>query len=81
MVASALKRQPVMTLRGRGSQRTRAFPWRPEYAERERLEVLHDGSEMELVARTGEAPKPHALEAMVGLQMRKPHLDPLSLIS
>ena len=55
--------------------------WRAEYPQRERLEVLHDGSEMELVARTGEAPKPHSLEAMVDLQMGKPHLDPLSLIS
>jgi hypothetical protein len=45
------------------------------------LSFLHNGSEMELVAPTREAPKPHALEAIVDLQMRKPHLDPLSLIS
>ena len=36
---------------------------------------------MELVARTRKPPEPHALEAMVGLQMREPHLDPLSLVS
>jgi hypothetical protein len=36
---------------------------------------------MELVARTGKPPKPHALEAMMGLQMREPHLDALSLVS
>lgn len=35
---------------------------------------------MELVAGTGEAAEPHAFEAMVGLQMREPHLNPLSLI-
>jgi len=34
---------------------------------RKRLEVLHDRSEMELVARTGEAPQPHTLKAMMGL--------------
>ncbi len=34
---------------------------------RKRLEVLHDRSEVELVAGTGEAPQPHPLEAMVGL--------------
>jgi hypothetical protein len=36
---------------------------------------------MELIARTREAPKSHTLKAMVGLQVRKPHLDPLSFIS
>src|SRR5215813_12412365 len=36
---------------------------------------------MELVARTRKPPKPHALEAMVGLQMREPHLDALSFVS
>jgi hypothetical protein len=33
----------------------------------ERLQVLHDGGEVELVARTSEASQPHTLEAMVGL--------------
>jgi hypothetical protein len=36
---------------------------------------------MELVARTGKPPKPHALEAMVSLEMREPHLNALSLVS
>jgi hypothetical protein len=34
---------------------------------------------MELVARAGKTPEAHALEAMVGLQMREPHLDAVSL--
>jgi hypothetical protein len=33
----------------------------------ERLQVLHDRGEVELVARAGETSQPHALEAMVGL--------------
>ena len=40
--------------------------WSPDMV-RKRLEVLDDRSEVELVACTGEAPQPHALEAMVGL--------------
>jgi len=48
---------------------------------RERFEVLHGGREVELVARAGEAAQTHALEAMVGLQVRKAHLDPLPLIA
>ena len=47
----------------------------------ERLEVLHDGCEVELVARAGETPQPHALEAMMGLEVRKSHLDLLALIA
>src|SRR5271167_3089335 len=47
----------------------------------EGLQVLHDGCEVELVARAGEASEAHALEAMVGLQVRKSHLDPLPLIA
>ena len=47
----------------------------------ERLQVLHDGCEMELVARASETPQAHAFEAMMGFQMRKPHLDPLPLIA
>ena len=46
-----------------------------------RLEVLHDGREVELVARAGEAAQTHALEAMVGLQVGKAHLDFLALIA
>ena len=48
---------------------------------RERLQVLHDSSEVELVARTTEAPETHALEAVVGLQVREAHFDPLPLIA
>jgi hypothetical protein len=55
--------------------------WRPADSKRERLEVLDDGGEMELVARAGKPPKPHPLEAMVGLQMCEPHLDALSLVA
>ena len=47
----------------------------------ERLEILNDGSEMELVARPAETSKTHALETVVGLEMGKAHLDPLSLIT
>ena len=55
--------------------------WWPEDSKRECLEVLDDGGEMELVARTGKPPKPHPLKAVVGLQMCEPHLDALSLVS
>ena len=48
---------------------------------RQRLEVLHDGGEMELVACAGEASQPHPLEAVMGLQVRKAHLDALSLVA
>jgi hypothetical protein len=62
---------PARTL----TQRMRGpFRWRPEDSERERLKVLGDGGEMELVARTRKPPKPHTLEAMVGFQMRELHL-------
>ena len=46
-----------------------------------RLQVLHDGCEVELVARTGEPPQAHALESMVGLQVREAHLDLLALVA
>jgi hypothetical protein len=39
----------------------------PEQPERHGLEVLHDGSEMELVAGAGETPEPHAFEAVMRL--------------
>jgi hypothetical protein len=42
---------------------------------------MHDGGEMELVARTGKPSEAHALESVVGLQVRKPHFDPLSLVA
>jgi hypothetical protein len=55
--------------------------WWPEYPERHGFQVLHDSGEVELVASAEKAPKPHSLEAMVGLQMGEPHLDSLSLVS
>ena len=55
--------------------------WRPEDSKRERLEVLDDGGKMELVARAGKPPKPHAFEAMVDFQVRKAHLDALALVT
>jgi hypothetical protein len=63
------------------TKRSRPFHWPPEDSERERLEVLHDGGEMELVTSAGKTPKPHPLEAVISLQMREPHFDPLSLVS
>src|SRR6516225_11433837 len=36
---------------------------------------------MKLVARTGESPEPHPLEAVVCLQVREAHLNTLSLVS
>src|SRR5262245_41525214 len=45
------------------------------------VEVLHDGSEVELVAGAGQAAQPHALEAVMGLQVCKAHLDPFSHIT
>src|SRR5262245_34530251 len=45
------------------------------------LKVLHDGSQVELVACTGKAPQAHTFETVVGLQVGKAHLDLLSLIT
>ena len=36
---------------------------------------------MELVARAGKTPEPHAFEAVVNLQMSKAHLDALASIA
>jgi hypothetical protein len=36
---------------------------------------------MEFVARAGETSQAHALEAVMGLQVRKAHLDFLALIA
>jgi hypothetical protein len=41
----------------------------------ERLQVLGDGGEVELVAGTGEASQPQAIEAVMGLQMGNAHFD------
>ena len=46
-----------------------------------RLKVLDDSCEMELVAGTREASQPHALEAVMGFQVRKAHLDTFPLIT
>jgi len=48
---------------------------------REGLEVMRGGDEMAFVSCTGDAPQAHALEAMVGLEVRKAHLDLLALIA
>jgi hypothetical protein len=36
---------------------------------------------MEFVTRAGKSSEPHALEAVVGLQVREAHLDTLSFVS
>ena len=55
--------------------------WRSDEAQGQRLEVLHYGREMELVAGTRETAQSQPLEAMVGLQVCEAHLDPLALIA
>jgi hypothetical protein len=47
----------------------------------QRFQVLHDGGEVEFVARAGQPPQTHALESMVGLEVRKAHLDLLALVA
>jgi len=47
----------------------------------DRLEVLHDGGEVELIACTREASEAHTLEAMMGLQVSKAHLHLLAFVS
>ena len=66
---------PTLTQR---NSRNRGFGWWPDEPKSQCLEVLHDGSEVELVAGAGQAAKAHALEAVMGLQVRKAHLDPFS---
>ena len=48
---------------------------------REGLEVLRGGDKMAFVSCTGDAAQAHTLEAMVGLEVRKAHLDLLALIA
>ena len=43
--------------------------------ERHRLEVLHDGGKVELVAGAGETSQLHALEPVVDLVMSKAHFN------
>jgi hypothetical protein len=45
----------------------------------ERLKILRDGCEDELVMGAGQAPQSHALKAMLNLQMGKAHLYFLAL--
>ena len=47
----------------------------------QRLEVLRDGGEKELVARTGQAAQAHPLEAVMGLQVCEAHLDLFALVA
>lgn len=46
----------------------------------ERLEVLDDGGQVELVASASETSQAHSLEAMMDLQVREAHLYFLTLI-
>ena len=62
------------------SPTSRLWGWADE-AQGQRLEVLHDGGEVELVAGAGQAAQAHALEAMMGFQVCKAHLDPFSQIA
>ena len=61
----------------------RAHPtcWRAEETQRHCLEVLHNGSEMKLVAGAGETAKAHALKAVLDLQVRKTPLYLLARIA
>src|SRR5262245_3715669 len=54
---------------------------RPPDAHRECFEVLHDCGEVELVTGSRDASQPHALEAMMRLEVREPHLNLLALIA
>jgi hypothetical protein len=72
LVADALPPMPL---------RWRHFGWRAEQAKCHGLEVLHDCGEVELITRAGEPAQPHALKAVVCLQVRKMHFDPLPLIA
>jgi hypothetical protein len=62
-------------------RRTGSPCWRSDQTERHCLEVLHNGSEMKLVAGAGETEKAHALKAMLDLQVRKTHLYLLARIA
>lgn len=47
----------------------------------ERLEVLDDGGQVELVASASETSQAHSLEAMMDLQVREAHLYFLTLMA
>ena len=63
------------------SDTTSSFDWWSEQPESQRLKVLNDGREMELVARAGKPSQPQPFEAMMGFEMCEAHLDPLSLVA
>ncbi len=67
-------------LRLRDTRGSLLVRWWPPDVVCERLEILHDGRKVELVASAGETTKTHALEAMVNLQVRETHLHLLALI-
>ena len=48
---------------------------------RECLQVLGDGGEVEFVACAGQPSQPQAIEAVVGFQMGKAHLDLAALVA
>jgi len=55
--------------------------WAPEDFQRQRFEVLHDSREVEFVTGARKAAKPHTLDAVMSLDMRKPNLHGFSLVS
>ena len=48
---------------------------------RNRFKILDRGCELELITRTCEPSQSHPFEAMMDLEVRKPHLDLLALIA
>ena len=68
-------------LNERNSRTRRDWRRRPDQSQRHGLEVLHDGGEVELVAGAGETAQSQPLEAMMGLEVRKAHLDALPLVT
>ena len=55
--------------------------WWTKGSKRQGLEVLHGGSEKELVACTRKPSQPHAFKAVVNLQVGKAHLDAFALVA
>jgi len=55
--------------------------WWPDDSQRQRLEVLHNGGEQELIACARKTAQPHALEPVVNLQVGKAHLDAFALVA
>lgn len=53
--------------------------WRSPDAVHKHLEFLYEGGEVELVPCAEEASQTHTLEAVMGFQMRKAHLDLFAL--